>query len=343
MVMLALPEYWENCCKKLINIVDNLEEGGTTALGPAVVLALGMASDCPGSKIMVCTDGQANEGLGDVSSKSPSDMKRAKETYDKIGKVAKENGITINVISIRGDDACLEYLGNLADLTSGTVAIVDPLDLSKQVMDIMSKPILGTGVTCKVVLDQNFHFTKNRSNKDIREIGNATSDSDLTFGFECKKPFDEMKNFQYAYAQTHITFVRPDGARITRIYTKKIELCSDRDKFESNIDSSILALRAVQYAAELAQLGDYQGARVLLISCMRLLQRGMKTKKNQQEYIQYIIQGEKLDGFMRHAKAQLELLDESKLKMVGTGAKIDDSAAKNIVQMKQASLRLFTY
>jgi hypothetical protein len=86
----------------------------------------------------------------------------------------------------------------------------------------------------------------------------------------------------------------------------------------------------------MAQQGSYQKARVNLISCMRLLQRGMKTKKNQQEYIQYalwgvvclfvclfvlfvflrvlicryIVQGEKLDGFMRHVQAQAALLDE---------------------------------
>jgi hypothetical protein len=57
-----------------------------------MVIALGMAADRPGSKIMVCTDGQANVGLGDVSSKSPGDVKKAKETYENIGKLAKENG-----------------------------------------------------------------------------------------------------------------------------------------------------------------------------------------------------------------------------------------------------------
>jgi len=43
---------------------------------------------------------------------------------------------------------------------------------------------------------------------------------------------------------------------------------------------------------------------------------------------------------MRQAKVQSELLDQSKLKLVENR---DDSAAKNIVQMKQAPLRLFSY
>lgn len=70
-------------------------------------------------------------------------------------------------------------------------------------------------------------------------------------------------------------------------------------------------------------------------------------------WCRYIIQGEKLDGFMRHVQAQQALLDEGKLilnsnfdcdiisiahslgkmKIVGQQGRVDDSAAKNIVQM----------
>ena len=37
--------------------VYDLEEGGQTALGPAVVFALHIASKRQGSKIVICTDG----------------------------------------------------------------------------------------------------------------------------------------------------------------------------------------------------------------------------------------------------------------------------------------------
>jgi hypothetical protein len=51
------------------------------------------------------------------------------------------------------------------------------------------------------VIDGNFQFSNNFSTNDIREIGNATGDSDLTFGLECRKPFAEMKNVEALYAQ----------------------------------------------------------------------------------------------------------------------------------------------
>lgn len=43
----------------------NLEETGSTALGPAVTTAIAMASEgAPGSIVVVCTDGLANIGVG---------------------------------------------------------------------------------------------------------------------------------------------------------------------------------------------------------------------------------------------------------------------------------------
>lgn len=45
---------------KLTERVYDLEEGGQTALGPAVVFALNIASKRQGSKIVICTDGKTN-------------------------------------------------------------------------------------------------------------------------------------------------------------------------------------------------------------------------------------------------------------------------------------------
>lgn len=48
---------------RLTERVYDLEEGGQTALGPAVLLALNIASKRRGSKIVICTDGNASERL----------------------------------------------------------------------------------------------------------------------------------------------------------------------------------------------------------------------------------------------------------------------------------------
>lgn len=50
---------------KLTERVYDLEEGGQTALGPAVVFALNIASKRPGSRIVICTDGRIHQNSTD--------------------------------------------------------------------------------------------------------------------------------------------------------------------------------------------------------------------------------------------------------------------------------------
>jgi len=315
----------------LQKIVQGMTVEGMTALGPSVVFCLGMASKHAGSKIMVCTDGQANIGLGKVGGKKEEEKQEIKDTYEKMARLAKANNVTINVLSIRGEDCCLEYLGTLADMTSGVVDIVDPVDMSKIVTTIMSKPILATGMTVKLLAPRAFSFSDTFSNESIRELGNITADTDLTFSFSSNTHFTEPPEVLF---QVQLSCTRPDGAQVLRITTKKMPISSNRDQVEEgNIKSSLIAMRAIQHSAGLAQNGEYETARANLISSMRLLQRAMKSRQHQREYINFIVQSEKLDGFMRQSQAQETIL--------GAEADKDDSAAKNIVQMKQANHILF--
>ena len=109
---------------------------------------------------MVCTDGLANVGIGNLETAQnlrvsgdnhgeedevpllpPRPLQHPlahslslppfgypnQQIYTKLGQLAKKHGVTVNVISIRGDDCSMENLGAMADLTSGQVDIVDPL------------------------------------------------------------------------------------------------------------------------------------------------------------------------------------------------------------------------
>jgi len=69
-----------------------LEEGGQTALGPAMVMAITMASKVPGSKVVMCTDGLANVGLGNLDSTSADQHAEASDFYSQLGEDAKQKG-----------------------------------------------------------------------------------------------------------------------------------------------------------------------------------------------------------------------------------------------------------
>lgn len=82
--------------------IFELTEGGATALGPAVLTAVGIASAKPGSKVVVCTDGLANIGVGsledtdgplDAEGRTPSQL-----VYSRIADLAMEKGVVIDVL-----------------------------------------------------------------------------------------------------------------------------------------------------------------------------------------------------------------------------------------------------
>lgn len=46
--------------------MKGLSTGGTTALGPALALCVGMASNSASGEIILCTDGVSNVGVGNL-------------------------------------------------------------------------------------------------------------------------------------------------------------------------------------------------------------------------------------------------------------------------------------
>jgi len=64
-----------------------LEPGSQTALGPALVISIFMASKVVGSKVVLCTDGCANEGVGYLRGGSPDS-----EFYERLGQTANSKG-----------------------------------------------------------------------------------------------------------------------------------------------------------------------------------------------------------------------------------------------------------
>lgn len=84
-----------------------MEEKGQTALGPALLCSLALAlKGKPGSAIILCTDGLANLGLGSLEVES----EESKAFYAKLSAIAKEKGIQISIITIKGEECKLTTL-----------------------------------------------------------------------------------------------------------------------------------------------------------------------------------------------------------------------------------------
>lgn len=172
-----------------------LEETGPTALGPAVLTSIALASEgAAGSQVVVCTDGLANIGLGAFDeAKTEETMAKVDEFYERIGEFAKSKGVTVSIVSIIGDECNLDSLTKLAELTGGDVERVDPDSLTKNFANILADPIIASNVVTKVKLHKGLQF-RNEIDQNlsedrsllVKDVGNVTSACEITFEYTLK-------------------------------------------------------------------------------------------------------------------------------------------------------------
>lgn len=330
----------------LLQVVAKLLYSGETALGPSVAVALGLTSQAiNGSKIIVCTDGIANLGLG-----SMVDEEAAKRCFSQMGEAARMQGTSISVVSLRGTTANLEVLGILPKLTNGNMDVVDPVRLTMQLRSMACKETVATGVSVTCRLPRPFQFL-DRAGKRIggtalAEMGMVTTDTDLMFPFSCcVDDEDEVQGPVQSQtdpvaAQVEIRYSRRGGTRV-RVSTRQFTVTPIRDDCEMQLNPAVLGTSAIHTAADRAQVGDYKAARVLLISTLRLLQRALAGKRVGQSacYINYVRQAERLDGFMRISQEQAAIFQTNTTKgSKGADQKRDDTASRNILQMRNCGV-----
>jgi len=130
----------------LLNKLQAIEETGATALGPAIVTSVCMAAQGkPGSTVVICTDGLANIGLGAFDEvKTEADIQQVDTFYETVGQIAQTAGVTIQIISIEGDECNIDSLSTLAELTGGAIERVNPTTLTKNFANMLSVPVIAT-------------------------------------------------------------------------------------------------------------------------------------------------------------------------------------------------------
>jgi hypothetical protein len=122
--------------------------------------------------------------------------------------------VTVNVISIKGEECDLETLAPIYNETGGDVQIVEPEELTKNFGNILANPVIATNVTVKVKLHKALEF-RNEDAANLaagnslltRALGNVTEDSEITFEYRMKdaKVLAEMEDVDLLKT-THIPF-----------------------------------------------------------------------------------------------------------------------------------------
>eukprot|EP01105_Mastigella_eilhardi_P007415 TRINITY_DN1886_c0_g3_i1.p1 TRINITY_DN1886_c0_g3~~TRINITY_DN1886_c0_g3_i1.p1 ORF type:complete len:964 (-),score=269.19 TRINITY_DN1886_c0_g3_i1:66-2957(-) len=155
-----------NSKEHLSKRVIALEEQGATSLGPALVVAVSICSQLKSrSEIILMTDGLSNVGLGALQVDTDKQRGEATVFYEELGKKALAHTTTISIIGLESQDTghgqavdssrcdvALDTLGNCAEVTHGTVNIINPLELLRQIRLIHQNPVVATDAKLSLVL-----------------------------------------------------------------------------------------------------------------------------------------------------------------------------------------------
>ena len=228
--------------KLLLGKLAKLHPSGWTALGPAVLTSVCMAAEGKsGSKVVICTDGLANIGLGAFNSgyyqefEGDEEEGSADKFYESVAKIAQEAGVTVDIFTIKGDECNIDSLSKLAEMTGGFVERINPASLTRNFAGVLSIPIIATKVEAKVKIHKGLQF-RNELSKDVtckrtiltKQFGNVTAGTVFTFEYGLK-PISELVEMQdldmskitHFPFQTQIEYTALDGSKCLRVITKQ--------------------------------------------------------------------------------------------------------------------------
>ncbi|XP_067876190.1 circularly permutated Ras protein 1-like isoform X3 [Heterodontus francisci] len=282
----ALPHCILESRDALYRHVHLLQECGATALGPAALVSIAMASQKQGSKVIICTDGRANTILGNLEDiRNDAIYQSSKLFYSHLAEYAMVQGVIVSVLTIKGTDCRLPELGQLADKTGGKVNITNPDSLYNEFQLILEDDIIATNVTATFIVDNSLYFKyeDDMSSKYVKHVGNVIKDTEITFEFGINESkLEEIQKKTALPFQLQIGFRLPDGSCAYRIITQEKPTTSDSVIVKSHINLSVLQTHTAQISARLAMEGRMQDAQEAALAQKELIEE-IVARKNDRE------------------------------------------------------------
>ncbi|XP_075884180.1 circularly permutated Ras protein 1 isoform X2 [Nelusetta ayraudi] len=321
-----IPHCIAETFQHLTQRIDNLSEHGATSLGPAVLASVAVASRYPGSKVILCTDGKANIGLGKIEETPFLDSSHTPHFYKQLAEQAVNSGVIISVMTFEGTDCRLADIGKLADATGGRVNMVSIGTVAAEIQLASTDNVLATQAKATLIAPSGVYFPYEDENnhKVTTDIGNVTKGLEITFQFAVKSNF--MAVFlqrDLVPFQIQLSFKTRDQQRFTRVITEKRPVTTCSQLWPGSLNMAILGVHCAQLCARLTMEGHVQDAQRHLKAQHDLLSQVSKQRPIQKEETTYTNWMDTLTIICD------DITTESQ--------RLSDEAAKIIYQMKRAT------
>ena len=273
--------------ENIIKALDATEENGSTALGPAVLMSLSLLKSAKiGSRIFLCTDGMSNLGVGNIS----ENKDKAKEFYTKIGEMAKEKGIIINLITFQDSESEIDILMSMVEKSGGEIIRVNPNEILDGFNDLLENEAIATEVELRMNLNKCLTF-RDQEEKDLsndgssisQKLGNVAKETETYYEIKFKKAiklaemkdinFEELKNLIF---QIEITYRNKIGGKYIRVITKNMKVSDNKEEVEKQANYDIITACEIQKSAKLAGAGLYREAQAQAHVARKFLKKNKK-------------------------------------------------------------------
>lgn len=294
----SLEEYYinntvENSATVISDVVMNISTRGSTALGPGLSVSVGIAErGKPGSKVIICTDGEANIGIGSVNN-----AQTATTFYEEVGNYARERGIVVNVVAIEGAECKLTCLSSLAEFTEGTLAKVNPHNLGADFAEILADRVVAFQAIATVTLHRALKF-RNENLEDlqyngsrlIRNVGNLPLSSSFSFEYT-RKSTEELHESEVDISsltsipfQIVIEYRTTNGARCLRVISQSLAVTTSQQEAEQQANFEALSANYALRGAKFAQECKFEEWQSEEQNYRQLLARNVKNEKHRKDF-----------------------------------------------------------
>ena len=273
--------------ENIIKALNATEENGSTALGPAVLMSLSLLKNAKiGSRIFLCTDGMSNLGVGNIS----ENKNNAKDFYTKIGEMAKEKGIIINLITFQDSESEIDILMSMVDKSGGEIIRVNPNAILDGFNDLLENEAIASEVELRMNLNKCLTF-RDQEEKDLsndgstiyQKLGNVAKETETYYEIKFKKAmklaemkdinFEELKNLIF---QIEITYRNKIGGKYVRVITKNMKVSDNKEEVEKQANYDIITACEIQKSAKLAGQGLYREAQAQAHVARKYLKKNKK-------------------------------------------------------------------
>jgi hypothetical protein len=259
----------------LLHQLALIRTGGSTALGPGLTAALAVTSrGGAGSKVILCTDGLANKGIGTVEGGNPEVLKQSAEFYNTLGNYAKEHGVIVSLVSIVESECKLEMISPVATLSGGDIAKVNPLNLESDFKEFLSERVLASNVEARIRIHKALEFRnvlegKLESNNTVlvKDVGNVTESTKLSFEYKVKDSEEiekmtdvDLEKLVLLPFQAVIHYKTADNMLCLKIISMVQKTTSEKEEAEKGIKEKVLLQHATGQTVAMAMQGNYDYA-----------------------------------------------------------------------------------